>query len=163
MKIRIAGTVNDSVVDGPGIRFTVFTQGCPHNCKGCHNLGTHSYDGGHFVDTDDLIGKMKKNPLCSGLTVSGGEPFVQCESVGELCRAAKENGYNVIVYTGYRWEELLKDKNRFSVLEYVDYVIDGEFKEELKSLNVKFRGSTNQRIVNVKKSIEQGICVEEEI
>lgn len=160
MKIRIAGTVNDSVVDGPGIRFVVFTQGCKHNCKGCHNPDTHDINGGYTVDIEDLLKKMFSNPLCDGITVSGGEPFLQINEVAEMCKKTKENGLNVIVYTGFTWEELIKNNENMKIINFVDFLIDGKFIEELKSLDIKFRGSKNQRIIDVKKSLEMGKCVE---
>lgn len=90
--IRIAGIVNESIVDGPGIRLVVFTQGCSHNCKGCHNPHTHSYTGGTLVKISDILEKMKKNPLLDGLTISGGEPFDQANTVGILAYSAKKMG-----------------------------------------------------------------------
>ena len=92
MKIRIAGTVNDSIVDGPGLRFAVFTQGCPHHCPGCQNPETHDPNGGHEEDTDALIARMKKNPLLSGLTLTGGDPLEQSAPCLALARAAKKYG-----------------------------------------------------------------------
>ncbi|MBP0959352.1 MAG: radical SAM protein, partial [Oscillospiraceae bacterium] len=101
MEIRIAGTSNDSIVDGPGIRFTIFVQGCPHHCKGCHNPQTHSYDGGKVIDTDELLEKILANPLLDGVTFSGGEPFVYAKQLADLARKIKQNNLNIVTYSGY--------------------------------------------------------------
>ena len=104
MELRIAGTANDSIVDGPGIRFTVFTQGCPHNCEGCHNPQTHSFDGGEIADTIELFEKIRSNPLLDGVTFSGGEPFCQSNALADLGRKIHEIGLNIVTYTGYTFE-----------------------------------------------------------
>ena len=108
MKLRIAGTVNDSIVDGPGIRFTIFTQGCPHHCEGCHNPQTHDFNGGEIVEADEIIEKIKKNPLLDGVTFSGGEPFCQAETLADIGKEIKSLGLNVITYTGYTFDESLE-------------------------------------------------------
>ena len=108
MIIRIAGIENDSIVDGPGFRLAVFTQGCPHHCPGCHNPETHPFDGGKEVDTDKIVRMMKDNPLLDGITLSGGDPFCQSKACAELSKAAKGMGLNVWAYSGWTFEELLK-------------------------------------------------------
>ena len=109
MEIRIAGTENDSIVDGPGFRFTIFTQGCPHNCPGCHNPQTHDFNGGNVVDTDELFQKILANPLLDGVTFSGGEPFCQAASLCDLGKRIKEHGLDIITYTGFTWEYLIEN------------------------------------------------------
>lgn len=157
MKIRIAGTVNDSIVDGPGLRFTVFTQGCPHGCPGCHNPETHDPQGGHEEDTQEIIQKMKKNPLLSGLTLSGGEPLLQCEACLELALAAHQMGLNVWVYSGYTWEKLMAENapERLKLLSTIDVLVDGPFLKEKRSLELEFCGSSNQRLIDVPASLRQ--------
>ena len=155
MKIRIAGTVNDSVVDGPGIRYTVFFQGCHHNCFGCHNPQTHSVDGGYEIDTDEIIKEIRNNPLLDGITLSGGEPLLQVEGAGELARICRENGLNVICYTGFTYEKIFGIKNIGLLLPYIDYLVDGKFENDLRDLSLKYRGSKNQRIIDVQKSLIQ--------
>ena len=113
MEIRIAGTSNDSIVDGPGIRFTIFVQGCPHHCKGCHNPQTHSYDGGKVIDTDELLEKILANPLLDGVTFSGGEPFVYAKQLADLARKIKQNNLNIVTYSGYTFERLISEKCMF--------------------------------------------------
>lgn len=163
MILRIAGTVNDSIVDGPGIRFTIFTQGCPHHCVGCHNPETHDFNGGKDIDTSELIEKIKKNPLLDGVTFSGGEPFIQAEILAALGKEIKALGLNIVTYTGYTFEELYKnrDKNGWDkLLEVTDYLIDGKFEIEKKDWTAKFRGSSNQRYLDCQASIRQGSGVE---
>lgn len=171
MKLRIAGFAEDSIVDGPGIRFTVFTQGCPHGCSGCHNPQTHDFNGGSITDTDEIYKRVTANPMLDGITLSGGEPFCQCRPLAELAgkiHGFKENTLNVIAYTGYTFEYLIENSNEengyMELLKEVDYLIDGRFILEQKSLELKFRGSANQRFIDVKKSLECGktITVQEE-
>lgn len=163
MKLRIAGTVNDSIVDGPGIRFTIFIQGCPHNCKGCHNPQTHDFDGGELVDTDTLLEKIKSNPLLDGVTFSGGEPFCQAQTLAALGAEVKKLGMNVITYTGYTFEQLYKDRDKNGweeLLAVTDYLIDGPFILEQKDWEIKFRGSSNQRYIDCQASLKEGRAVE---
>ncbi len=159
MKIRIAGTVNDSIVDGDGIRFVVFVQGCIHNCDGCHNPQTHDFSGGFETDTDSLLEKILANPLLDGVTFSGGEPFCQPAPLYELGKKVKENGLNLVCYTGFTFEELLEiskqDENVKNLLGICDVLIDGPFIMSKKNLLLKFRGSENQRILDVKKSLSE--------
>ena len=165
MELRIAGTVNDSIVDGPGIRFTIFTQGCPHNCKGCHNPQTHAFDGGELTDTDVLLEKIKSNPLLDGVTFSGGDPFCQAVPLAYLGRQIKELGLNIVTYTGYDFEELYKNREHNGwgdLLEVTDILIDGKFVEELRDWNIKFRGSSNQRYIDCPESLKQGRVIEAE-
>ena len=144
MKIRIAGIEKESVVDGEGIRYAVFMQGCSRNCKGCHNPSTHALDGGKVVDTQEIIDDIKKNPLLSGITLTGGEPLLQLDAAVELARETKKLGLNVWCYTGYKFEEIPQ-----KLLNVVDVVVDGAFVEELKDLTLNFRGSSNQRIIKL--------------
>lgn len=157
-QIRVSGIINESIVDGPGIRMVVFAQGCKHNCEGCHNPHTHSFDGGELVEIDKIISDLKKNSLLDGVTLSGGDPFEQAEELAVLAKKVKELGMNVITYTGYTFEQLLelssKRKGYKELLENTDLLIDGPFILEEKNLLLKFRGSENQRIIDVKKSLE---------
>ena len=150
MQIRIAGIVPESFVDGDGIRYAVFMQGCQRHCAGCHNPETHALDGGRLIDTQDIIADFKRNPLLEGITLSGGEPLLQIDASIDLARAAKNFGLNVWLYTGYTFENLPADAA--TLLELVDVLIDGAFVESLRDLDLQFRGSTNQRIIDVKKS-----------
>lgn len=165
-KIRISGIVGDSIVDGLGIRMSVFTQGCPHNCEGCHNPQTHDFSGGYFEEIDSIVGKFVADPLQCGITVSGGEPFSQALEVAELCRRIQELGRNVWIYSGYTFEELCADnapKGARQLLDYCDVLVDGKFILQELDLNLTFRGSRNQRIIDVKKSRETGKVCELEL
>lgn len=156
-KLRISGIIAESIVDGPGIRFVIFTQGCFHHCKGCHNPHTFDINGGTLMDTDDLITKIKENPLLKGVTFSGGEPFLQAGALYEIAKECHSLGLDVISYTGYTFEELVAGFEEHpewkSLLENIDILIDGPFIEEKKSLMLLFRGSSNQRILNARKSL----------
>ena len=163
MELRIAGTVNDSIVDGPGIRFTVFVQGCPHNCKGCHNPQTHDFEGGTVTTTEALLDKIKENPLLDGVTFSGGEPFCQAESLADLGREIKKLGLDIITYTGYTFEKLYEERTQNhwgDLLEVTDYLIDGPFILEQKDWEIKFRGSSNQRYIDCQNSLRNGKAIE---
>ena len=161
MNIRIAGVVNDSIVDGPGLRFSVFTQGCSHHCPGCHNPETHDPQGGHDEDTDALIAKMKKNPLLSGITLTGGDPLEQSAPCLELAKAAHAAGLNVWAYTGYTWEQLLSrnDPDQMALLREVDVLVDGPFIQAERSLGLDYRGSRNQRLIDVPATLRTGEVV----
>lgn len=149
LKIRIAGIVPESYVDGEGIRFTIFMQGCLRNCPGCHNPETHALDGGKILDTSEIINAIKKNPLLTGITLSGGEPLLQIEPALELARAAKNLNLNVWLYTGYKFEEIPAAAQE--LLKFVDVVVDGEYIEELRDLELAFRGSKNQRVIYLRR------------
>ena len=161
MEIRIAGTVNDSIVDGPGYRYTIFTQGCPHHCPGCHNPETHPFDGGKTVDTQAIIDQFSENPLLDGITLSGGDPFCQAEECLVLAQAARESRLTVWAYTGYTWEALLKENDpaRMALLQAIDVLVDGPFILAQRSLELKFCGSRNQRLIDVQKSLAAGQVV----
>lgn len=163
MEIRLAGIVNESVVDGPGIRMVVFTQGCPHHCLGCQNPETHDFNGGYLADTENILKPMVNRKYIKGLTVSGGEPLCQVKAVAELAKQTKAMGKDVIIYTGYLVEELLEkakeDANVAELLQNTDYLIDGPFIEAEKDLYLAFRGSANQRIVNVSETLRAGKTV----
>lgn len=149
LKIRIAGIVPESYVDGEGIRFTVFMQGCLRNCPGCHNPNTHSTDGGKIIDTAEIIDAVKKNPLLTGITLSGGEPLLQIEPALEIAKATKNLNLDVWLYTGYKFEEIPAEAQE--LLKFVDVVVDGEYIEELRDLELEFRGSKNQRIIYLRR------------
>ena len=164
MSIRIAGTVSDSITDGPGIRFTLFVQGCPHHCPGCHNPQTHDFNGGRDAEEDELIAAINKNPLLSGLTLSGGEPMCQAralahfaERVRKECPRIKE----VACYTGFTFEELLEGKvdGAMELLKQLDTLVDGRFVQALRSWEIRFAGSSNQRVIDVPASLKAGKAV----
>ena len=157
MRISLSGIAGDSIVDGPGIRLTVFTQGCPHHCPGCHNPHTHDPEGGFWGNTEDIVAAMAENPLLDGITLSGGEPFLQPVACLALAKEAHRLGLNVWTYTGYTWEELFAENNaeRLALLWEKDVLIDGPFLLAERSLDLHFKGSRNQRTIDVQKSMEK--------
>lgn len=167
MDIRIAGVVEESHVDGPGIRFAVFVQGCPHRCEGCHNPETHDFDGGRAVDTDELFEQCSANPLIKGVTFSGGEPFCQAAALYELGCRFRERGLNLMCYSGWTFEELSERardaEDVKKLLSILDYLVDGKFELPQRSLVLKFRGSANQRIIDVQKSLSENRTVTVEL
>lgn len=155
MEVRICGEIKHSSVNGVGIRYVVFFQGCPHNCPGCHNPETHSISGGDVADTKDIIQRISSTKFLDGVTLSGGEPFLQPRVIAEIAKAAHKMGLNVWAYTGWKYEQLLstKDRDIIDALKCVDVLVDGPFVKELKSTECIWRGSTNQRLINVPKSL----------
>ncbi len=158
MEIRVYGTASDSIVDGPGLRYAVFVQGCPHHCPGCHNPKSHPFEGGKLLDTEELTRRMAENPLLDGLTLSGGEPMCQPLPCRALADWAHGQGMNVWCYTGYTFEQLLAegDPARLSLLEAVDVLVDGPFLLDRRSLALMYRGSDNQRLIDVPASMRRG-------
>ena len=161
MTLRLAGFAGDSIVDGPGIRFTTFCQGCPHHCPGCQNPETWPFEGGFEVTPEEVVEHVKRNPLTRGVTFSGGEPFAQAAAHAELARQLKAAGYEVASYTGYTFEQLLEEQDpaKLDLLQQLDILVDGPFRQEELSLELRFRGSANQRILNVPQSLAQGKAV----
>ena len=171
--IRVSGFVNESIVDGPGIRMVIFAQGCERRCPGCHNPETHDPGGGRLVSAGEIMAVAKKNPLLRGLTFSGGEPFLQAAAFSRLARMAHDAGLDVMTYTGYTIEEILEhgkigdsvavacdigardsgapsDADGFLDLLYqTDILVDGPFIQELRTLDAPYKGSSNQRVIDV--------------
>ena len=160
MEIRLAkkDLERGSIVDGPGIRAVLWTQGCPHNCPNCHNPETHSYDGGFATNTSEIKKQLDTLDIEEGITFSGGDPFEQVEACLEIAKYSKEKGLNIWCYTGNTYEELMKKSETnplvMSFLKEIDVLVDGRFIQQQKSLEVKFRGSTNQRLIDVKKTLK---------
>lgn len=162
MKFRLAGVNRQSIVDGIGIRYTVYMQGCKHKCLGCHNKGTHDMNGGTLTDTEDIIKDFKQQSYLTGISLSGGDPFFQPESATELAQEVHKLGKNVWCYTGYTLEEILKDgtKAQKELLKNIDILVDGRYDIKLNSLSVPFRGSSNQRLIDVRETLNQNKVVE---
>ncbi len=161
--LRLFGEIKESIADGPGLRYAIFTQGCPHYCTGCHNPESHSFTDGYLVKEDKVIEEILKNPLLDGVTFSGGEPFMQAAELAVVAMAVKSKGLSVIVFSGYTFEELLvlsgERKGYRELLENTDILIDGRFDITRKSMDLRFRGSTNQRSIDVKASLGSGTVV----
>ena len=164
MKMRIAGLVEESIVDGPGFRMAVFAQGCHIHCPGCHNPETHDPNGGREADTEDIIARMRQNPLLDGITLTGGDPFLQPEACLMLARAAHAQGLNVWAYSGQTLEQLLalRAERPFlrELLEEIDVLVDGPFLLERRTLDLRFRGSDNQRVIDMPETLRRGAVVE---
>lgn len=158
IEIQLCDIASESVVDGTGIRYTIFVQGCPHNCKGCHNPSSHAFTGGHVRSLGFIAKEILKNPLLDGITFSGGEPFYYPKECGVLAEFLQKNNLNVWCYSGYTYEELLDmaktNNDTKNFLDNIDVLVDGKFIENQKNLMLKFRGSENQRIINLKKMRE---------
>lgn len=159
VSLRVHGVVCDSVVDGPGLRDVVFVQGCPHRCPGCQNPGSWDFEGGSVVDVADIISIIPSSPLTSGVTFSGGEPFCQASPLVEIAKHAKKKGLNLWVYTGYTWEELMKlsDPAVRELLSYVDALVDGRYLQEERNISLPYRGSRNQRLIDVQMSLKTNL------
>jgi len=165
LDIRIFGLTEDSIVDGPGFRLAVFTQGCARACEGCHNPGSRPMDGGTAMDTGQILAKLRSNPLQAGITLSGGEPFLQPEACRALGEGARAMGKSVWIYTGYTWEEMLetRDPAHIALLEACDVLVDGRFALEERTVELPFRGSHNQRLIDVQASLASGQIVPYEL
>lgn len=159
--VRISGVEPESIVDGPGFRYTVFTQGCPHGCPGCHNPQTHPFDGGRTADIRKIFAEICENPLLKGVTLSGGEPFCQPAPLAELARMVHEKGLDVVTFTGYLYENLLAkhDPGVDALLAQTDLLIDGPFVLAEKDLTLRFRGSRNQRVIDMNATRNSGSVV----
>lgn len=156
--IRLSGIIYESLVNGPGMRRVFFSQGCTHNCEGCFNKHTHSFTGGELFDIIELVKDVEENPIITGITFSGGDPFEQSENFAEFALELKKLNLNIWCYTGYTFEYIqqhLIEKSSWEKLLYnIDVLVDGPFIKELKDTRLKFRGSSNQRIIDVKESLK---------
>lgn len=155
--LRVFGIESDSIVDGPGLRLSVFTQGCPHHCPGCHNPQSHEPSNGCEIAIDDILEKITKNPLISGMTLSGGEPLEQAAACLALVKALPP-GLNTWIYSGWTFEEIMQsgDPDRIALVKACDVLVDGRFIESQRSLELRFCGSRNQRLIDIKKTLAQG-------
>lgn len=162
-KIRLAGIAYESLVNGPGMRRVFFSQGCKHNCEGCFNPDTHDFSGGEERDMDELIEDVLDNPIIKGVTFSGGDPMERAEEFAYMAKKFRENGLNVWSFTGYTFEYILEHLDeRLGWREFInniDVLIDGRFDETKMGDGIRFRGSSNQRIINVKESLDKGEIV----
>jgi anaerobic ribonucleoside-triphosphate reductase activating protein len=152
MKVRIAGVSKESVVDGPGIRYVIFAQGCRHNCMGCHNPETHDFNGGYEIDADYLIKEIENTRHIDGVTLSGGDPFYQSEAFSYITEKLKEKDINIIAYSGFTYEQIIENSKLEKMLQNIDVLIDGPFILNNRTLSIPFRGSSNQRAIDVNKS-----------
>jgi len=161
MKVRMASNIQpDSIVDGEGIRTVVWMQGCSHNCPGCQNPTTHDFKGGYDEDIENIKEELANLKGQDGITLSGGDPMFQPKATMEIAKFAKSIGLNVWCYTGFLYEDILINEKQNKVLDYIDVLVDGKFKIEEFSLNLQFKGSKNQRVIDVVESKKQGyVCL----
>ena len=159
MNIKCAGEIYDSLVNGPEMRYVLFTQGCIHHCEGCQNKHTWSIDNGINISINKIIKHIKKSPFIKGITISGGEPFLQAESIYYLIKKIKDDSelskLNIMIYTGYTLKELKNMKNYYinNILESIDYLVDGKFEKD-KPTDKLYIGSSNQKIYDLKNNKE---------
>ncbi len=155
--VRLSGIAYESLVNGPGLRRVFFSQGCKHNCSECFNPSTHCFDGGQLKNIDELIEDIRRNPMLRGVTFSGGDPFEQASEFAYMAIKIKEIGLSIWCYTGYTFEYILQNKHENKgwedLLTNIDALVDGKFEKDKKTDNLKYRGSSNQRIINVKESL----------
>jgi len=155
LQLRINDVIPESIVDGPGIRYVIFTQGCPHHCPHCHNPQTHDFAGGCLKDINDLYDEIIENPLLQGVTFSGGEPFLQPKPLTILAKKLKQNGLDVVTYTGFIYESLKHiGTDELDLLAVTDVLIDGAFDYNKRDASLKFRGSANQRIIDLHHGLQ---------
>ena len=167
-KLHLAGVIRESIVDGPGYRFVVFVQGCPHHCKGCQNPQTWSFtEGGYDTTVENIMKAVKENKLITGVTLSGGEPFTQAKALTVLAKELRKEGLDVMAFSGWTFEELRdgadEENGWLDLLRELSLLIDGRFIQEQLTLELRFRGSKNQRIVDVQKSLQTGQTVLSEL
>ena len=154
--IRLAGIVDESFTDGTGIRYTIFTQGCNHACYNCQNPETWNFNKGELYDINDIIADIKSNPMLDGVTLSGGDPMYRTVEVLDLVKRIKEETkLNIWLYTGFTYEECLEDPDKLEILKHIDVLVDGMYDEHMRSLYLRFRGSSNQRIIDVQESLKK--------
>lgn len=154
--LRLADDITfDSIVDGEGIRAVIWAQGCSHNCPNCHNPQTHSYQCGKLVSIQSIVDKLASNPLNMGVTFSGGEPFDQSEAFYVLAQELIVHGYNLWAYTGYTFEKLVTNPQHLKLIKCLDVLVDGRYEEELKDITLNYCGSSNQRVIDVVKTLEK--------
>ncbi|MGI6518883.1 MAG: anaerobic ribonucleoside-triphosphate reductase activating protein [Bacillota bacterium] len=157
-QLRLAGIVDESVVDGPGVRLVIFAQGCPHHCPRCHNPHTWNMDGGALVAAEEIVERLRANPVLAGVTLSGGEPFAQASEFGRLAAAISRMSLSVMAYTGYTWENIVQWRSPGVrlLLDNTDILVDGPYVDSLRKPGLKWRGSSNQRIIDVQASLNSG-------
>lgn len=159
--VRLASLTSFSSVDGPGLRTVIWFQGCVHQCVGCHNPQTHDLNAGYLVEVSDLLNQVRAINH-KKITISGGDPFLQKHALNEICIALKAEGYHIWIYTGYEIEMLIKDDVNRSILKHSDVLVDGKFVYGMRDIKDNFKGSLNQRIININKYLT-GLSIEDSI
>ena len=156
MKLQIGGFLDNSLVNGDGMRSVIFVSGCIHNCNSCQNEFMKDFNYGDVTSIHNVVERIKRNmPIIKGVTFSGGEPFESATALSKLSEELKVLGLNIWCYSGYTFEEIKesKDSAKLNLLKFIDVLIDGKFDERLKVGASKYTGSSNQRIIEVPRSI----------
>ncbi len=157
--IRVLKVLHDTTVDGPGFRTSIYCAGCAHECPGCHNPQSWDFDAGEERTIDSLLEEVASDPFAA-VTFSGGDPLYQADTFAELARRIKaETGKNIWCYTGFRFEQLLCGESALSLLSCIDVLVDGPFVQSLRDADALFKGSTNQRLIDVPRSLAEGEVV----
>lgn len=156
--MNIAGINFESVADGEGVRVVIYVSGCLHNCKGCHNPASHSFEAGQpFTKKlqDEVTAYIKKTPFISGITLSGGDPMYSAVEITPFIRKIKQDNKDITIwiYSGFRYEEILENSKMFQLLSLCDVLVDGEFILEQRDMTLCYKGSRNQRIIDIQKSL----------
>lgn len=151
MSLRIMDIVDGTSVDGPGLRTSVYTAGCAHACPGCHNPTTWPFDAGRDITPDELLNRIRANDF--NVTLTGGDPMYQAEALLPVARSIKDAGYTLWCYTGFTFEQLLERPDATALLSYIDALVDGPFIQARRNTGLRFRGSDNQRIIDVQASL----------
>ena len=154
--LNLSGIIKESIVDGKGIRYVIFVQGCPHHCDGCQNPSTWEFKQNILIDEQKIIDDILDNAVCNGITLSGGEPFTQAKYLLPVVQKIHSLGKNVWAYTGYTFEQLIQfNDDRTELLKNINVLVDGRFILEQRDISLQFRGSKNQRVINVQKSLQE--------
>ena len=157
--ISILKIVEDTTVDGPGFRTTIYCAGCPNHCHGCHNPESWDINNGKMTSIDEIMDKILADPFAD-VTFSGGDPMFQSEGFTSLAKAIKKKSNKTIwCYSGFTFEKILEDKNKRELLNWIDVLVDGKFEESLKDNDLIFRGSSNQRLIDVQPSLKSNSIV----
>lgn len=159
--VRVLSVIEDTMVDGPGFRTSIYCAGCSHGCKGCHNPQSWDFSQGRLMTTDELMEVIESDPYTRGVTFSGGDPMYQPEGFAELAEAIRERTpqKDIWCYTGFTFEALLNMAPQRALLQQIDVLVDGPYVAALHDETLLFRGSSNQRLVNVRQSLRQGRVV----
>lgn len=148
--LRVLDIIDGTIVDGPGLRTSIYFAGCKHRCPGCHNQQSWDFEAGRDMTIDEILAHVEENQF--DVTLSGGDPLFQMPAMLQLCRALKERGVNLWCYTGYTYEQVAEDPALVPILELVDVLVDGRYVEQLRDISLRFKGSSNQRLVDVRHS-----------
>ncbi len=153
--LQVLKIIPGTTVDGIGLRTSIYLAGCRHCCKGCHNPQSWDFNAGEPMNVEEIMERVIEEDF--NVTLTGGDPLWQVDKVLPLVKAIKEKGYNIWCYTGFTWEEIIDSPQLSQILKWVDVIVEGRFVEELRDISLRFRGSSNQRIIKVKETLENNL------